>query len=74
MTKGRRQIRAVSVAAQEPACGAVKGIKDAEHWKQEGVSTNLHMPFPPSGTERTSLVRLNAFRSAVFKEILSTYL
>lgn len=47
MTKGRRQIRAVSAGAREPACEAVKGIKDAEPWKQEGVSTNLHMPFPP---------------------------
>lgn len=34
----------------------------------------LSLPFSPSGTERTSWVRLNAFRSAMFKEILSTYL
>lgn len=43
---------------------------------REGVhkSPLLGMPFSPSGTERTSLVRLNAFKSAMFKEILNTFL
>lgn len=37
MTKDRRRDRDVSVGAREPACEAMKGMEDAEHWKQEGM-------------------------------------